>query len=159
MATGALSPVSGSPFSTGSAPIAVVVDPSGKFAYVANNNSNSVSAYSINSATGALSPIGGSAFTTGHIPLGVTIAGKSPVPFAAFMVEGDIALAPPGRFAVNGNFTVGAGSNVLIPSLKAWCCKSETSSELSLQALSYHIRPSPMDEPVSPSRARLTVWT
>lgn len=115
MATGALSPVSGSPFSTGSAPISVAVDPSGKFAYVANNNSNSVSAYSINSATGALSPIGGSPFTTGHIPLGVTIARQSPVPFAAFMVEGDIALAPPGTFAVNGNFTLGGGSNGINP--------------------------------------------
>jgi hypothetical protein len=115
MASGALSPVSGSPFPTGSAPISVVVDPSGKFAYVANNNSNSVSAYTINSTTGALSPVSGSQFATGHTPLGVTIAGQSPVPFAAFMVEGDITLAAPGTFAVNGNFTLGAGSNGINP--------------------------------------------
>ena len=113
--TGALSPVSGSPFPTGSAPIAVAVDPSGKFVYVANNNSNSVSAYTINSTTGALSPVSDSPFATGHIPMGITIAGEAPVSFAAFPVGADIALAPSGRFAVNGNFTLGAGSNGINP--------------------------------------------
>jgi hypothetical protein len=114
-ATGALSPVGGSPFPTGSAPIAVAVDPSGKFAYVANNNSNSVSAYTINSTTGALSPVSDSPFATGHIPVGLTIAGEPPVAFAAFPVGADIVLAPLGTFAVNGNFILGAGSNGINP--------------------------------------------
>ena len=35
--TGALSMVGGSPFPTGSVPLGVVVDPSGKFTYVANS--------------------------------------------------------------------------------------------------------------------------
>jgi DNA-binding beta-propeller fold protein YncE len=45
---GALTPVPGSPFVAGSLPSSVAVDPTGRFAYVANEGSgNNVSAYSI----------------------------------------------------------------------------------------------------------------
>jgi 6-phosphogluconolactonase len=44
-ATGALTPIAGSPFASGFNPLSVAVDPTGKFAYVANTNSNSVSGY------------------------------------------------------------------------------------------------------------------
>src|SRR5204863_6947708 len=50
--TGALTPVAGSPFATGTGPFSVTVAPSGAFAYVANSGSNNVSAYTINAATG-----------------------------------------------------------------------------------------------------------
>src|SRR5258708_6563829 len=40
--TGALTPVAGSPFPTGSSPDSVTVDPTGSFAYVANIFSNNV---------------------------------------------------------------------------------------------------------------------
>ena len=40
-------PVPGSPFTAGRGPISVAVDPTAKFAYVANFYSNNVSAYSI----------------------------------------------------------------------------------------------------------------
>ena len=60
--TGALTPIdadSGTPgiqnFAAGTGPTSVTVDPSGKFAYVANFSSNSVSAYIIDAGTGALS--------------------------------------------------------------------------------------------------------
>ncbi|MGB6431748.1 MAG: beta-propeller fold lactonase family protein [Candidatus Acidiferrales bacterium] len=42
----------------GTDPNSVVVDPTGKFAYVANSSSNDVSMYTINAATGALTSIG-----------------------------------------------------------------------------------------------------
>jgi DNA-binding beta-propeller fold protein YncE len=53
--------VPGSPFAAGNTPLSVAVDPTGKFAYVANTGGNvssgDVSAYSIG-ADGALTPIG-----------------------------------------------------------------------------------------------------
>ena len=64
--SGALTPVTGSPFSAGRGPYAVAVDPSGKFAYVANLDSNNVSAYTINAASGALTRVKGSPFRCRH---------------------------------------------------------------------------------------------
>lgn len=61
--TGALSPVSGSPYNTGSSSRALRVDPAGKYVYVANTSSGDISAFTINSSTGALSPIAGSPFS------------------------------------------------------------------------------------------------
>ena len=52
--TGALRAVAGSPFAAGGGPYSVTVDPSGRFAYVANSGDDTVSAYTINSSTGAL---------------------------------------------------------------------------------------------------------
>src|SRR5207249_561873 len=83
-ATGALTPVAGSPFTAGTTPVSVTVAPSGAFAYVANANSNNVSAYTINAATGALTPVAGSPFAAGSAPYSVvatnTSAAAPPVP-------------------------------------------------------------------------------
>jgi YVTN family beta-propeller protein len=49
-----------SPFTTGSFPEGVTVDPRGEYVYVANYNSDTVSAFAINVATGALSSVAGS---------------------------------------------------------------------------------------------------
>jgi YVTN family beta-propeller protein len=38
--------------------VSIAVDPTGQFAYVANEGSNTVSEYTINPTTGALTPIG-----------------------------------------------------------------------------------------------------
>ena len=70
--TGALSAIAGSPFAAGKNPISVTVDPSGRFAYVANDG-NSVSAYTINSSTGALRAVAGSPFAAGYTPVSVTV--------------------------------------------------------------------------------------
>jgi 6-phosphogluconolactonase len=74
----------------------VAVDPSGKFAYVANAGDNTVSGYTINSATGALTAIAGSPFASG---------GSGPL---------SVAVDPSGKFAyvVNGSVTDFAGVNV-----------------------------------------------
>ena len=66
--TGALTPITGSPFAAGGRPFSVAVDPTGKFAYVANNGSSNVSGYTINGLTGALTPITGSPFAAGTFP-------------------------------------------------------------------------------------------
>jgi 6-phosphogluconolactonase (cycloisomerase 2 family) len=60
-ATGALTGMSNSPFSTGNMGTDIAFDPEGKFAYVATNNSN-ISAYAIDPATGVLTPLGGSPY-------------------------------------------------------------------------------------------------
>jgi 6-phosphogluconolactonase (cycloisomerase 2 family) len=71
---GQLSSLNSSPYATGQYPVAVIVDPRGKYVYVANNNGNSVSSYSLNSADGSL---GGTAsvgnFTTHTGPNCLTI--------------------------------------------------------------------------------------
>ena len=58
--TGTLTLISGSPFVAGSGVDSLTVDPSGKFAYVANGGSNNISGYTIDANTGALTPIPGS---------------------------------------------------------------------------------------------------
>ncbi|MGC2405346.1 MAG: beta-propeller fold lactonase family protein [Candidatus Cybelea sp.] len=75
-ANGSLSPVAGSPFSTGSEPWGAVVDPNGKFVYVTNLSSNNVSAYTINVTTGALTAVAGSPFATGFDPYYVAVDPK-----------------------------------------------------------------------------------
>ena len=69
---GALTPVAGSPFATGTNPLSVTVSLNGAFAYVANFNSNDVSAYTIAAGTGVLTQVAGSPFTAGSAPLFVT---------------------------------------------------------------------------------------
>jgi 6-phosphogluconolactonase len=72
-AHGALTPVAGSPFIAGSFPTSVAVDPTAKFAYVANNaNDDDVSAYRIDD-NGALTPVPGSPFAAGRRPASVAV--------------------------------------------------------------------------------------
>lgn len=54
-------PMVSSPFTTGSFPEGVTVDPRGQFVYVANYNSDTVSSFAINVGTGALSSVAGAA--------------------------------------------------------------------------------------------------
>jgi len=58
--TGVLTPVPGSPFSTGFGTLTLIA--AGKFLYVPNVGENSVSGYSIDQTTGVLSPLSGSPF-------------------------------------------------------------------------------------------------
>jgi 6-phosphogluconolactonase (cycloisomerase 2 family) len=77
--TGALTAVPGSPFAVGNHPTAFATtitdlahSPSGMLLYVANQNSNNVSAFTINTS-GALSPVAGSPFPAGSAPIGMTV--------------------------------------------------------------------------------------
>jgi|UPI00068EA013 6-phosphogluconolactonase len=60
---GLLQPMQNSPFATGLLPVAVTVDPRGKYLFVANYNDNSVSAYAIDQPTGAPTGAVGSSST------------------------------------------------------------------------------------------------
>src|SRR6516165_99530 len=75
--TGDLTLVSGSPYPTGDQPVAVTVDPTGRFVYVVDYNNlpalGFISAWSIDGATGALTPVPGSPFQTGFLPRAITI--------------------------------------------------------------------------------------
>ena len=87
-------------FPAGTTPASVTVDPTGRFAYVANSGSTSVSAYSIDAITGALTA--GAPVFTGNSPRSVTVD-------------------PTGKFAYVGNFnsntvsayTIDAGNGAL----------------------------------------------
>jgi DNA-binding beta-propeller fold protein YncE len=50
------------------------VDPTGKFAYVANYGAGNVSGFAINSTTGALTAVSGSPFAAGTNPVSVAVA-------------------------------------------------------------------------------------
>ena len=76
-ATGALASIG--TIAAGPDPVSVVVDPSGKFAYVVNENfgsTGSVSMYAINATTGALASIGTIAAGTDPVSVAVDPSGK-----------------------------------------------------------------------------------
>ena len=79
-------------FAAGSFPTSVTVDPTGKFAYVANNGSDDVSAYTITS-TGALT----------QIPCG-GVAGCNGNNFLAGTGSYSVTVDPSGQFAYVANF-------------------------------------------------------
>jgi len=65
---GQFTEVSGSPFTTGSGPDAVLVDSTDTYAYVANRAADTISGFTIGSG-GALTAISGSPFSTGSLPV------------------------------------------------------------------------------------------
>jgi 6-phosphogluconolactonase len=71
--TGALTQITGAAVTAGTNPLDVHVDPSGRFAYVANYGSDNVSGYSIDQTTGHLTALPGSPFAAGHLPNRLTI--------------------------------------------------------------------------------------
>jgi 6-phosphogluconolactonase (cycloisomerase 2 family) len=73
---GALSLIGGSPFAAPAGPKAVVVDPSGKFVYVAAFGSHTAGAYSLNSA-GALAPLAPGRFRTRLGPASIALTAGS----------------------------------------------------------------------------------
>jgi 6-phosphogluconolactonase (cycloisomerase 2 family) len=71
--TGGITQVSGSPFPAGTQAFSVAVEPSGRFAYVANNMSNNVSAFAINGTSGVLMPLGALLLPPGAGPVSVAV--------------------------------------------------------------------------------------
>lgn len=63
----------GSPFATEKEPLALALEPTGHFVYVANAGSDNVSVYRIHRKTGALAPIPGSPFKTGKRPVDLQV--------------------------------------------------------------------------------------
>jgi 6-phosphogluconolactonase len=72
--SGVLTPIAGSPFTTGGGQAGVArIEPSGKFMYVSNHFSATVQAYAIDQTSGALTSLPGSPFATGSMPSVVEI--------------------------------------------------------------------------------------
>jgi 6-phosphogluconolactonase (cycloisomerase 2 family) len=63
----------GSAFPAGDNPVALSVDPTGKFLFVANKDSNNISAYTIHYHEGKLSEVKGSPFASGVAPVSLAI--------------------------------------------------------------------------------------
>jgi DNA-binding beta-propeller fold protein YncE len=75
---GSLTPVTGSPFSTGFFPRTIAIDPAGKFPYATISSSfmgttTSVYTYTIDAASGGLTAIPGSPFAAGENPASAAV--------------------------------------------------------------------------------------
>ena len=99
--TGALTALSPPAAATGPAPVEapyfISIDPSGKYAYVTNGNTNTLAQFSINSSTGALTPLSPSSVATQGLPFNVKID-------------------PTGRFVYVANYNTGSISQFSIGS-------------------------------------------
>jgi 6-phosphogluconolactonase len=98
--------LSGSPFKAGDLPQSVALDPTGKFAYVANSNGNNVSAYRIG-ANGALMPVTNSPFAAASFP---TSVGVDPTGKFAYVANGNDNNVSAYRVGANGGLTQLSGS-------------------------------------------------
>ena len=61
------------PFATGLFPLAVLVDPRGKYVYVANYNARSISAYALNVTNGTPSGVAGATLLTDPNPVAIAL--------------------------------------------------------------------------------------
>lgn len=89
---GALTPVAGSPFATGSAPEGVALSPDGKHLYVAVLGDDAVAAFDVG-ASGALTPVAGSPFGTGAgtAPAGIAVTPDGAHLYAALVLGNGVA--------------------------------------------------------------------
>jgi 6-phosphogluconolactonase (cycloisomerase 2 family) len=114
--TGALSNISGSPFSTGvSGADSAVVDPQGRFLFVGDQVTGSVTAFQIDSSTGALTPAPGSPLTNpffGPVQMAVDGTGTylyfvqgsvSSYTVEYFIDQNSGALSPAGQFLLSAS--------------------------------------------------------
>lgn len=69
--------ISATPPKTGLNPAAMVEDSKGQYVFVANQGSNSISVFTVDSKIGLLTEISGSPFTTGAGPSGLAITGNT----------------------------------------------------------------------------------
>lgn len=103
-ATGALTQVSGSPFASGSGVQTPVVDPTGTFLFVTNNNStdgNSIAVFRI-SSTGTLAPVTGSPFLgITDLPFGAAVDPKGRFLYVSNL--GSTTVGAVGQYAIDGN--------------------------------------------------------
>jgi len=90
--TGALTEVPGSPFDAGLIPNQLLVDPTGRFVYVTNEQSEDITAFSVNPSTGTLTELPGSPFPIGGAPVtsGVDPTGRYFYVFATNLMNGGL---------------------------------------------------------------------
>ncbi len=104
---GAISTVSGSPFSSGAGAEFMAFDSVHKLLFVNNQTANSLSAFSVNTSTGMLTSVAGSPFATGSRPTAVAVD-----PVGRFVFVANQASSSIGVFSIgtNGSLTPVAGS-------------------------------------------------
>jgi 6-phosphogluconolactonase (cycloisomerase 2 family) len=105
--TGLLTPTNPAAVATGWSPLSVTVHPSGKFAYVANQDDDTVSMYTLNASTGVLTPMTPAAVPPGGSPFDVTVD-----PSGKFAYVPD-AYSQPNNFV--SQYTVDSVTGVLTP--------------------------------------------
>ncbi len=111
--TGVLTAIAGSPYAAGANPSVVNFSFTfgiGFFAYVANQNSNDVSAYSVDATTGALTAIAGSPFAAGANPSGVAFDYLGTEEFAYVVNAGSNNVSAYSVNMTTGALTAVAGS-------------------------------------------------
>ena len=79
-------------FSAGISPQQVTIDPSGKFALVANSGSDNVSVYEIDQSTGELTEVAGSPVLAGDSPQRVTVDPTGKFVFVPNSGSGDVSV-------------------------------------------------------------------
>jgi 6-phosphogluconolactonase (cycloisomerase 2 family) len=110
--SGALTKITGSPFDAGVDPVFAMVDPSGRFLFVANYIPQEISEWVIDPDTGALAPVAGSPFgVPGASPFCVTVE-----PSARYLYVG--AGSVDADAGIRG-FTIDQSSGVLSPNPSA----------------------------------------
>jgi 6-phosphogluconolactonase (cycloisomerase 2 family) len=89
--TGVLTAV-GTPVAAGTSPIALAIDPAGKFVYVANNSaaSNSISVFAINPTTGALSQASVTA-APGSNPRAITVEASGKFAYVTYQGSNNVS--------------------------------------------------------------------
>jgi 6-phosphogluconolactonase len=107
-ASGALTPIPGSPFPTGQNPVALAIDASNTFLYVANQTDATLSAFSIDRTSGVLTAVAGSPFATGSGPAAVAINPFNSVVYVSNSAANSVSIYS--MTAGSGALTAAAGS-------------------------------------------------
>ncbi len=112
--TGALTFVNGSAIATGAAPLAIGIEPSGRFVYVTSAGSLNILGYAINPKTGALTALADNPFTAEVAPNAIAF---DPSGKFAYVTNGTsnsvtvftISITGSLKQVIGGNFIVGTG--------------------------------------------------
>src|SRR5260370_3738943 len=105
----------GATVAAGDTPIAIAVDPLGRFAYAPNLNTNTISMYAINATTGVLSPIGTGSVAAGTHPIAIAIDPSGKFLYASNNGSSNISLysinATTGALSPIGAGTIASGGS------------------------------------------------
>ncbi len=108
---GSLSDLAKSPFSAGTAPTAIAIDPTSRFLYVTDSAQNQVIEYTIQS-TGQLNPINQGLAATGNFPNGITVDPRGQFVYVTNYTDGTIS-------SYNINHATGILTSNAKPTIKA----------------------------------------
>ncbi len=81
--------ITGSPFASGTGAHNIVLDPSGKFAYVINDGDGDVTAFSVDGSTGGLTPVGNT--DTGISPFALTVDSSGKFLYVTNQSDGNVS--------------------------------------------------------------------